>query len=640
MKTTTIARTSRTCNTKKKKTQPVATTPINAPIRVFVKGYLHQKKEEENTEPKFIDGKPTRKSPINKWKPKTPEEVQVEQDGHLFVCNFDRIFDRKDLRKYRRFMIKKGSYENQLDTITKYTNFFMNNYDARDQELANAYLKIKFETDRNDGYKKYSLSAWRDFLYETIFTPTMVDKIILMVEENYLDDIEKSTEDKEKYLKNKKMHLESLEFTNMHIKILLRISFAMKIMSPAIFHYLALSNIQIKKDSEIIFDFYHKLFEIFGYDNDYSLYEKNGAVISRGIRPSIVQDRVDMGSLVVYTNGYETRYIDPFDSSYYELTPINMYNKLYVYVKAKVLESNSNNSMIFEQREIFGVDVYSVIKNFLKKVLISENIVKYKFNEHWDPKLKKYKENIVGLNKTIIKYQISYFLKEQYQKNITEVTNTKNSEGLSASDKMMMNMSKLNEGDHIMTDINLETTIADIRKRYDVPITEEEIEYYRQNMIPSDLQIQLLFSYYANEFKSFKDLNTITRRDYIILALLMKKKLLSESGYRTDEDGTVYPVALPYILTGNIKSEVNTRTIRNQKYLTKIKESYLYKNIMEDKYRTLNEIAPDCIENLLSQFINTDFTYCTYENPALTGETITYNEDRISDELLFLVNTI
>ena len=69
--------------------------------------------------------------------------------------------------------------------------------------------------------------------------------------------------------------------------------------------------------------------------------------------------------------------------------------------KAKVLESNANNAPIFSQREIFGIDVFSVINQFTKKVLISENVVKYKFNEHWDSKQNKYKENIVGFNKTI-----------------------------------------------------------------------------------------------------------------------------------------------------------------------------------------------------------------------------------------------
>ena len=44
--------------------------------------------------------------------------------------------------------------------------------------------------------------------------------------------------------------------------------------------------------------------------------------------------------------------------------------------KAKVLESNANNSTMFMQREILGTDVYSVVNQFVKKVLISENVVK------------------------------------------------------------------------------------------------------------------------------------------------------------------------------------------------------------------------------------------------------------------------
>ena len=42
------------------------------------------------------------------------------------------------------------------------------------------------------------------------------------------------------------------------------------------------------------------------------------------------------------------------------------------------------------------MDVYSVIHSFVRRVLISENIVKYRFNKTWDAKQKKYKENIIG----------------------------------------------------------------------------------------------------------------------------------------------------------------------------------------------------------------------------------------------------
>ena len=80
--------------------------------------------------------------------------------------------------------------------------------------------------------------------------------------------------------------------------------------------------------------------------------------------------------------------------------------------KTKVLESNANNSTIFEQREIFGVDLYSVITQFTKVVLISENCAKYKFNEHWNAKQKKYSENVVGLKNKMAQLKL-LFMRER-----------------------------------------------------------------------------------------------------------------------------------------------------------------------------------------------------------------------------------
>jgi hypothetical protein len=153
----------------------------------------------------------------------------------------------------------------------------------------------------------------------------------------------------------------------------------MKCIAPLLFHYIALHNIKLEKDSDFIYNFYRKLLFIFN-DN------------------------------------------------------VNIYNKLFVYVKTKVAESKTHNSIIYDQRDILGYDIYTVIRLFVQKVLISENMVKYKFNEYVDPKTGKYKENIVGFNKTIIKFQLGYFIKEQYSKTLTEVTTAKNSDGLSGMD--------------------------------------------------------------------------------------------------------------------------------------------------------------------------------------------------------------
>lgn len=331
-------------------------------------------KERKRKSKKVDYPEPKKKSKINTWKPK-PKQVYVEPDGKLFICHFDRIFGQPSLEKFNTFLINKGSYENQLDIITKYTNFFMNCYDT-DNELVLAYLKLKFALDLEQMYTAENMNSFIDFIYEVMFTPSMVEKINQMVEDNYLDDIESNTEEKKKYLKNEKKHLESLEFTNQHIKILLRISFGMKIMSPILFHYLSLNMIKIEKDSEIIFNFYFRLFDIFGYSNMYEYYNYDGSLIEKSIDQEIIDRGLEIGRLREVKEGYTKRYIDDSDGSYYTPGRIYMYNKLFVYVKAKVLESSSNNSTIFDKQELFGVDVYTVINQFTKKVLISENMVK------------------------------------------------------------------------------------------------------------------------------------------------------------------------------------------------------------------------------------------------------------------------
>ena len=531
----------------------------------------------------------------------------------------------------------------------------MNCYDP-DNELAIAYLKLKYEIDKQKHFTKDNMGALIDFIYDIIFTPTMVEKIRNMVYDNYLDDIENtSTDDKKKYKKNEKKHLESLEFTNMHIKVLLRISMGIKIIAPVLFHYVAKNNIKIDKDSDTIFRFYYPLFDLFGTAETYDYFDKDGNFIDDSIRDGVDSDgqdryrkieysdlepRIKSGELSVdKTNPTNPRYVEEY-GNYYEFTKINMYNKLYVYVKAKVSENNSNNSPIYAQREIFGTDLFSVINAFTRRVLISENIVKYKFNAHWNPVKKKYDENIVGLNKTVIKYQLMYFLKEQYAKNLSEVTNVKNSDGLSGLDKMEMNLSKIDEGIVTMAEINIPITLDYIRRNIDVEITEDEINYYMNHLSCDKLVVKLVFCYFAKYFGSCRDLNLLDRRQLIELLLILKKKLLIEFGHRETEDGKIYTAVLPYILTGNMTTSLNTRMIRNTKFISKVKESPIYEDIMTNKYHLLDTICPDEFLTIISGLVSAKFTYVTYEQQSLTGQEIHYTDDRLSNEILTFLSNI
>lgn len=287
------------------------------------------------------------KAEINTWKP--GKEALVDSNANIFQIHFDKACNNPNLKIYNQFCVKKSSYDGHLKVFAKYIDYFIHNYDPENALITNI-LKIKFSIDRKNMFDADNVHALIDMIYELIFTPSMCQKIRDMVDDNYLDDIEKESDDP-KYSQGDKKYLESLEFKNIHIKILLRISFGMKIIAPIMYHFFAFKKIKpdtlkSKQNVSIVYDFYFPLFNLFS-DN------------------------------------------------------VNMFNKLFVYIKRKVVDSMYHNEKIFRQREILGDDPYLLIEKFIKKQLISENIVKYQFNNEWDPKKKKYKENIIGLNKTI-----------------------------------------------------------------------------------------------------------------------------------------------------------------------------------------------------------------------------------------------
>ena len=535
--------------------------------------------EQERQEREELERRANRSAEINTWRPKK-SEVITESDGNIFIVNFDKVFHDPNAAKYNKFCVKKSSYEEHLKIYAQYINYFINKYDT-ENELVSAYFKLKYMLDAENMFTKDNPYALIEAIYDIIFTPSICDKIIRMVHDNYLDDIERpSDEDYKKGAENK--YLESLEFKNIHIEILLRISTAFKIITPVMYHYFTKNRIKPddltqKRDISIVYDFHKPALKLFQGD-------------------------------------------------------VDIFNKLFVYVKRKVVDSCFHNEKIFRQREIFGDDPGLLIEKFVKKQLIAENIVKYKFNKNWDPKKKKYDENPIGLNKTIMKYQLFFFVKETYSKTLTEMTNTRDSEGLSASDKMEMNLSKMDKGILVMSEVNIKDTIRRLREQYGVAISEEEIDYYIKHQKPSDIQTHLMRSLYTKEFMSYRDQYIVPNRQSTILKIILKKRLIADAVCSPNKEFD--DVVLPYILTGNVSGKVNTRMVRNSKLLAKIEEDSDYQYLVNYKYKELEELEPGYIKSLLSTFIYTKFTYVCYEAPELLGVEINAPEDQICHELI------
>jgi len=201
---------------------------------------------------------------------------------------------------------------------------------------------------------------------------------------------------------------------------------------------------------------------------------------------------------------------------------------------------------------------------------------------------------------------------------------------LSGLDKLEINSNKIDESLIILSGINIKKTIKRIKNKMKVKISEDELEYYKINHHINKFHVSLIFFFYARHFGNYRDLNLLTRRQYLTLLILLKRKLQIQ--------GNTY---LPQVLTSNIEGKLNTRTIQNTKFLMKIENSSIYQSLMQDKFSTLEELKKsNLILNLLSTILNTTFTCVDYDNRDKLGTTLDINSDMISDEFLNFLNQL
>ena len=132
-----------------------------------------------------------------------------------------------------------------------------------------------------------NFDAFKDLCYKTIFTESMKEKILRMVEENYVDDIEAEN------LKNMNDSVlagivsrkkKSLEFLNVHVKAMIAISFGIKILSFIINHFAVMRSVNIQKNIDVFYRFYIDMFSI--YDFDFNIYNKIYTYIENKVNSS------------------------------------------------------------------------------------------------------------------------------------------------------------------------------------------------------------------------------------------------------------------------------------------------------------------------------------------------------------------
>lgn len=489
---------------------------------------------------------------VDDWKPTKEEEMYLIPDNKLILIPFERIFNHDfGSKTISSFILNKTIYSNKIHKICNYSNYFINFYDD-EKELIISYLKIKTIID--DKTKNIQPNAFIKMIYTYFFTPTLLEKIKKMVDDNYIVNLKK--DDGQKYD-------EAMEFTNEHGKILFRVSVGINLLIPLLNHYLYSIN---KSNEKILFKYFVPLFD---------------ALSEPGV---------------------------------------DMINKLNNYVLKKIHVNFEGNKTAWEQRNMLGEQSYLEHVDFLfKKIIVSDVLHKFVFNE-----------NIISYLSVVINNNLRFHNRGEYKHLPKKLSGKKDMEGLSELDKFEMKFNKIDESISILSECNKETVIRKIKEISAVTITDNEVDFYKNYYNFDEFNCNLIRYYYARYFNGYRDLNMLTREQFINLLIVLKRRLQAQDY-----------LFLPQILSGNIKNKINTRTIQNKKFIQKVVTSSLHQQLVNDKFAYILDLKDNnLILNIISTLLNTHFTYVEYDDPSLLNETIDIIPDILCEEVLRFLNQI
>lgn len=414
---------------------------------------------------------PTKNPNIDEWT-RDPKDAWVYPDGKMIVLNQEKI-QPKSIKRFQKknpdavkamgtFMISRDAFANKNAEVCSYLDYFIEFYDY-DKDLPLIYANLKKIIDsRKDSItdKEYTKLLMSRLILET----NIRDKIKELVEDCYCYDV---TVDK-----YGRKYQGAYDFTNEEAKILLAISFMMKIAIPPTEHYISTNTLYDNKElSGLMLSVFNDIFYLVGDD--------------------------DADILMI---------------------------KLYKYTEKQILKHVAGNNTLWDQENALrGITDMSHTDTLTIKYLISDNFFKIRFYN-----------NIVSFIKSIIETQLHYTIEiTQYKKNPISLDfgSSPSPEGLSNIDKLEQLQSKMDDSQNIKIELSTRDVLSMLEKEIGY-ISDDEIEFYKKYSLHNDqFHTDLIRNYFVKYFDGYAELkvmNILTNVELIIIA----KRLLKKSGYK------------------------------------------------------------------------------------------------------------
>ena len=486
---------------------------------------------------------------LHDWIPTEEDEFFI-QDGASIIAKYERLseigYREETLCTY---LIVLQHFVSRMPDILKHMNYFIKYYDPEDEFLM-SYLSLKFIIDTKA--KIMTSKTLKSYILNRIMTESFMDNIQRMVDDLYTINID--TDKGGNYRSTPKI-------TNEHAKVILAVSFTIRLLMPACIHF---SN----------------------------------------VCPAVYSTPDNKKKKTGYISCFVTIFMAIIRK--FEKRTIPIYGAICKFVEYRVNKrSNSDALMLEKKKQIHGDNLETYLSSLIHEVLIVKSL--YKID---------YEQSVVSYFDGIIMKNYKQFKSEKFKNKPVELSSddaqkdNKDDDFLSHAEALEMSIYRVDETNPILTKANSSKVLEQLRRDFNIPIDQDELDFYDENVNGNDTAQKLLHMFYSNFFHDSTAINLIPREDIIYL-LVVLKKFLQMKGM----------VLLPQICTATVRGKYKENTIRNRRFTEKYESSAIFQHELKEKLKYVEQLNPkeSPPRKILSTMINSTFIWVDYD-PEINGK--------------------
>lgn len=327
-------------------------------------------------------------------------------------------------------------------------------------------------------------------------------------------------------------------------------------------------------------------------------------------------------------------YIKCFDAIFMEIVekfeksgpePFAIFYPLCRFVKYRLERSFNVDSPIWnKKKQLYGITFESVFQNMIHEVILVKSLYKIAYDR-----------SVVSYIDGVVTNSYNHFRFENFKFKPVEIEadagGSDSDDYLTHAESLEMSIYRIDESNQIVNDVNNELVLKQIYERFAFDIPQEEFDFYYENCKLNNLMQYFLHTFYSGFFHSSTAIQTITRKDTIHLLIILKKYLQAANMW-----------ILPQLVTAVVRGRFKENMIKNSRFQEKYESSDVYRNVIEQKFGYINEIAAkeNPIQKKLSTIINSSFVLVDFD-PEINGRVLTdIPIDTIMDEYYTFLSII